>query len=208
LHHYSKPRKPEKKFRGSEVLPSPIGHSLSGILLYQIFNRHNAKYDVRKLSLYVLIANIPDIDIALGFLVNSPNLYHQSIVHSLGAAIFAGLIAGIVLKWKKGLFFHSFLLFSCLYYSHVILDYLASASDTGYPFGVALFWPLSHEHYVFPVMIFLDIWRGASNESFFSGMINLHNLLAVMIELALFLPPIIILHYSVSHKSNRLTQKF
>lgn len=176
-------------------MPSPIGHSLSGILLYQIFSRHDAGYDIRKLFLYILIANIPDIDLAIGIFVNNPNLYHQSNVHSLGAAIFAGLIAGIMQTGKKGLFFNSFLFVSGLYYSHVILDYLASASDTGYPFGVALFWPLSNDYYVFPVKIFLDIWRGTSNETFLSGMFNLHNLQAVMIEVAIFLPLIIISHH-------------
>lgn len=185
-------------------MPSPIGHSLSGILLYQIFNRHNAKYDVRRLLLYVFFANLPDIDLAIGFLVNNPNFYHQSIIHSLGAAVFAGLIAGIVLMRKKGLFFHSLLLFSGLYYSHVILDYLASASDTGYPFGVALFWPFSNEYYVFPVTIFLDILRGTSNETFFSGMFNLHNLWAVMIELVLFLPLIIIFHCIIFRKHQKI----
>ena len=157
MHHYSDPENLEKKFKGSKVVPSPIGHVLSGILLYQIFSRHDARYDVRKLFLYVIISVIPDIDLAIGFLVNDLK-FHQGVFHSLGAAIIAGLIAGIVQMRKKGLFFNRFLLFSGLYYSHVILDYLASASDTGYPFGVALFWPLSNEHYVFPVMIFLDIW--------------------------------------------------
>ena len=184
-------------------MPSPIGHILSGILLYQIFNRHDARYDVRKLFLYVIISNIPDIDIAIGFLVNDLT-FHQGIIHSLGAAIFAGLIAGIVIMQKKELFFNSFLLFTGLYYSHVILDYLASASDKGYPFGVALFWPLSNEYYVFPVMIFLDILRGTSNETLFSGMFNLHNLWAIMIELVLFLPLIIILHnYIFNYYCNR-----
>jgi membrane-bound metal-dependent hydrolase YbcI (DUF457 family) len=199
LPHYSEPENLEKKIKGSEVVPSPIGHILSGILFYQIFNRYDARYDIRKLLLYVIISVIPDIDIAIGFLVNDLK-FHQTIVHSLGAAIFAGLIAGIVLIRKKGLFFNNFSLFSALYYSHVILDYLASASDTGYPFGVALFWPFSNEYYVFPVMIFLDIWRGTSNETLFSGMFNLHNLWAIMIELVLFLPPIIILHYFSSRR--------
>ncbi|MDO8725836.1 MAG: metal-dependent hydrolase [Candidatus Methanoperedens sp.] len=180
-------------------MPSPIGHILSGILLYQIFNRHDARYDVRKLFVYVIISVIPDIDLAIGFLINDLK-FHQGVFHSLGAAIFAGLIAGIVLIRKKGLFFNGFLLFSGLFYSHVILDYLASASDTGYPFGVALFWPFSNEYYVFPVTIFLDILRGTSNETLFSGMFNFHNLWAVMIELVLFLPLIILLHHFIFQK--------
>lgn len=172
-------------------MPSPIGHSLFGILLYKILNRQSAKYDVNELFLYLFFANLPDIDFILGFIVNSPNLFHQNITHSLGAAVFAGLIASILLKRKES-FFNSFSLFSGLYFSHVVLDYLASASDTSLPFGVALFWPLNHEYYAFPAIIFLDIWRGESNETFFTGILNLHNFLAVMIELLLFLPPIIV----------------
>ncbi|KCZ72298.1 putative membrane-bound metal-dependent hydrolase (DUF457) [Candidatus Methanoperedens nitroreducens] len=172
-------------------MPSPIGHSLSGILLYQIFNK-NVRYDTRRLFLYIFFSNLPDIDLALGFFVNNPNLYHQSIVHSLGAAVFVGLIASILITKRKELFLNSFLLFSGIYYSHVVLDYLASASDTSYPYGVALLWPLSNEHYVFPFMIFLDIWRGKSNETFFLGLFNYHNLQAIMIELVLFLTLIII----------------
>ena len=181
-------------------MPSPIGHSLSGILLYQIFNRQNVKYDTRRLLLFVLFTNLPDIDLALGFFVNNPSLYHQSISHSLGASVLTGFIAGIMLKRKNELYLNSFLLFFTLYFSHVILDYLASASDTSYPFGVAFLWPLSHDYYIFPAMIFLDIWRGSSNETFFSGLFNLHNLWAVLIELSLFLPPILIFHYLISRK--------
>lgn len=184
-------------------MPSPIGHSLSGILLYQIFNRQNARYDPHKLSLYVFFANLPDIDLALGFFVNNPGLYHQSITHSLGASVFAGIIASIMLTGKKELYLNSFLLSAGLYFSHVVLDYLASASDTGYPFGVALLWPLSNDYYVFPIMFFLDIRRGISNETFFSGLFNLHNLWAMLIELALFFPPILILHYSIFRKNNK-----
>ena len=181
-------------------MPSPIAHSLSGVLLYLIFNAHEPKYNIPKLFLYIFFANLPDIDLVFGFLLNDPNLYHQTIFHSLGAAILAGFITNIPQMFKKELYINNSLKFILLYYSHIVLDYLGSASDTKYPFGVTLFWPLNHEHYVFPVMIFLDIWRGKSNETFFSGLFNLHNLLAIAIELAIFLPLIIISHYYIFHK--------
>lgn len=181
-------------------MPSPIAHSLLGILLYLIFNPHEPKYNTLKILLYIFFANLPDIDLVFGFLSNDPNLYHQTILHSLGAAILAGLIASINQIVKKELYIKNFLYFTLIYYSHVVLDFLGSASDTKYPFGVTLFWPLRQEHYVFPVMIFLDIWRGKSNETFFSGLFNLHNLWAVLIELAIFLPLIIIVYYSIIRK--------
>lgn len=182
-------------------MPSPIGHSLLGILIYQILNRRASHYNFRELFLYVFIANLPDIDLALGFFVNDPSFYHQSIIHSFGAAVFAGLFISM-LHLKKDMFLKTFLIFFGIYYSHVILDYLASASDTSYPYGVTLFWPLNQDLYVFPVMIFSDIWRGKTNETFFSGLFNYHNFEAVLIELAIFLPLIIIVYYFIFRKNS------
>lgn len=181
------------------ILPSPVGHLLCGILIYLIFNRYNNKYSLNVLSLYIFFSVLPDIDFALGFIVRDPNLFHQGLTHTLGAAAIAGTIGSLILR-RKGQFINCCLLFTGLYYFHVVLDYIASASDTSYPFGVALLWPFSIEHYSFPVMIFLDIWRGETNTTFIPGLFNFHNFLAILIELMIFLPPILLFYYFSFHK--------
>ncbi|MCK5217686.1 MAG: hypothetical protein KAJ93_07850 [Methanosarcinales archaeon] len=48
-------------------------------------------------SLYIFFSVLPDIDFTLGFIVHDPNLFHQGLTHTLGAAVIAGTI-GIMIE--------------------------------------------------------------------------------------------------------------
>jgi len=67
------------------------------------------------------------------------------------------------------------------YLSHLLLDMLSK--DTAAPYGLQLFWPLSGEFYISPVLVFDDIWRGTLPKLF-----GLHNWLAVAREILIVGP--------------------
>ena len=110
-------------------------------------------HDWRTLLSYCVAACAPDFDFLPGFFLGEPNRFHQGISHSLGAALLFG--AGVAfLSWRmRGRIAWRFVLvlFS-LYCSHLLFDYLAV--DTGLPYGIPMWWPLSGEHYLSPIAIF------------------------------------------------------
>lgn len=171
-------------------MPSPIAHTLLGLIAFELFR---IKYPLRSRSsvlfLFIIISNLPDTDLILGILSNDPNLYHQSLFHSLGGAIgIATLTVVITWRWKTMDPKLTFTMVFLLFYGHVLLDFLGSASDTSIPYGVPMLWPLSNAHYSFHTPIFMDIWRGDTNQDFIQGMLNQHNLQAILIELGILTP--------------------
>ena len=169
-------------------MPSPIGHSLAGYLIYRAdSDRYLTKQALYIALFYVVFANLPDLDFIPGFLVGEPNKFHHGISHSLGFAVLFGLLVSLFLYWRSSYgFLRNFLIFFCLYFSHVFLYYLAY--DTSIPYGVPLLWPLSSEYYISPISVFTDIERAQTSGVFISSLISLHNLWAVTVEVLVLLP--------------------
>jgi len=163
-------------------MPSPVGHSLTGYLIYRATAGTAAEETWRTLLLYLVAANIPDLDFIPGLLVGEPGRYHHGASHSLGFAILFGLALSLTLAaFKLGDRIQNFVIFFSLYFSHVLLDYLST--DTSFPYGVPLFWPLSNEYYIAPFAFLPDIHRPVSSGiKFITGVLSLHNLWAATVE--------------------------
>jgi inner membrane protein len=163
-------------------LPSPIGHSLFGLVIFYLFKRQIMRWNFLLLFLVIFISNLPDLDFLPGFFVGEPNRYHHGISHSLGfLMILTGLIYFCVNFWdktKSKIISGWFLLFSSF---HVILDFFAV--DTTLPFGEPMFWPIWNSYVISPFSIFIDIRRSNDINQFFPSLFSLHNLKAVMIEI-------------------------
>jgi inner membrane protein len=171
-------------------MPSPIAHTLAGYVVYRVNSDKPVPHrDWRMILFYILCANLPDLDFLPGFLIGEPNRFHHGISHSLGFAVLFGILVGLFLHWRRNEgFLRNFLVFFSLYFSHLILDYLAD--DTSAPYGEPLWWPISNEYYISPVLIFTDIQRVSSGGrlSFITSLINLHNVWAVTLEFIVLLP--------------------
>jgi len=167
-------------------VPTSVGHSLLGYILYLIF-RKNYKLikNWKAILFYLFIANAPDLDFIPGMCIGHANRFHHGITHTLGFSIFFALILCLVPKFRKK---KNFIIFFLLCFTHVIVDFLGA--DTRYPFGVMLFWPFTKKYFISPYSIFLGIHKTTLRSLF-----DLHNFKAIALEVSIFLPIIIVLRF-------------
>ena len=128
-------------------MPSPLGHALGGIAVGWIVappRELSKDAMLRSAARFAVAANFPDVD----FLFN----WHQGPTHSIGAAVIAGLVVGAVTRRPR-----LGIATACAYASHVLLDWLGA--DTMPPLGVMALWPLSQEHYLSRLDLFLGVLR-------------------------------------------------
>lgn len=172
-------------------MPLPVGHSLSGYLIYLGAERKISLRGWKIILLYLLCANLPDLDILPGYLLGRPNLYHHGISHSIGLAVVVGLLAAGAVYWtKRQSAGRVFLIAFGLYFGHVLLDTLIV--DTTPPYGVQLLWPLSRNYYISPVLIFPTVYKADTSGAFWGSLIHPGNLRLIGVELLYFVPPILL----------------
>jgi inner membrane protein len=169
-------------------MPSPVGHSLVGCIIYQA--TEDAAVGRRRWLvplLYVFAANAADLDLVPGFLMGNPNLYHRGISHSLGlAALFAVAFGPILACCAGERLRRATAIAFLLYLSHPVVD--CFNVDIRPPFGVPLLWPLSSAYYIAPFPLLLDVQRQGTGGNFLTSLLSVHNLQTVTVELLVFLP--------------------
>jgi membrane-bound metal-dependent hydrolase YbcI (DUF457 family) len=177
-----------------------VGHSLSGYLIYLGTERTRSLRAWKIILLYLLCANLPDLDYLPGYLLGRPNLYHHGISHSIGLAIVVGLAAAGAVHWRKrqgaG---RVFLIVFGLYFGHVLLDTLIV--DTSPPYGVQLLWPLSRKYFISPVLIFPTVYKADTSNAFLGSLMHSGNLRLIGIELLYFIPLILLVRRFLSHRN-------
>ncbi len=144
----------------------------------------------RNAALFAVLANLPDIDFIAGYIFASdPHAFHQGVTHTLVFATAAGLLAGLVWggpygRWSaSGVFIATIL-------SHDVIDMLTGpARGFNRSPGLALFWPLDEAVISAPVTIFPGILH-STIEDLLSG----PNFLAVLYEIAVFAPIVVLLY--------------
>ena len=169
-------------------MPSPVGHSIIAFTFYRLSARPHEPLGWRKLALYLFAANAPDLDFIPGLLIGQPDRFHHGAGHSVGFAVLFALVFGLLSHVMKidSVQSSSPILFG-LYLSHLGLD--CFSIDTAAPYGMTLFWPVSHAYYKAAIGVLLDIRRCNSSGYFFASLFSAHNLWSVCVELLLFLPP-------------------
>jgi inner membrane protein len=176
-------------------MPSALGHSLLGYLIYTCAPKSIGVRRWRLPALYILAANAPDLDFIPGLLVGHPDRYHHGISHSIGFAVLFALI--INLSWfvlKRDISPRNFIVLFSLYCSHNILDYFSI--DDSFPYGLPFFWPLSSEYYIAPFAFLPGIKRvSSSNLDFISSLFSAHNFSALAVESILFLPLLLLVFF-------------
>ena len=181
-------------------MPLPVGHSLSGYLIYLGTERKTSLHGWKIILLYLLCANLPDLDILPGYLLGRPNLYHHGISHSIGLALVVALAAAGAVQWKNrqgaG---RVFLIAFGLYFGHVLLDTLIV--DTTPPYGVQLLWPLSRRYYISPVSIFPTVYKADTSGAFWGSLIHPGNLRLIGVELLYFVPLILVVRWILGRRT-------
>jgi inner membrane protein len=167
-------------------MPSPLGHSLMGYIIYRASARPMMTQQWKLVMLYLLAANAPDLDFLPGLFVGDLGRYHHGPSHSIAFAILFGFCAAAFFSRRM----HAFLIAFSLYLSHVLLDYLVQ--DPSLPFGVPLFWPVSHDYYMAPFAFYLPINYPVNfAEPVLSIVFSFHNFITLLTEV-LFLLPVLI----------------
>jgi membrane-bound metal-dependent hydrolase YbcI (DUF457 family) len=138
-------------------MPSPVGHGLAGLTVHVLVSRNELELrNPRRLALTVGAALAPDIDLLFRF-VDGRN-HHNHETHSIGLAIAAGVLVGLLAwlrRWERPFAFGA--ASGLAWASHVLLDYLNV--DTSPPIGIMALWPFESGFHKFPWPLFLDIGR-------------------------------------------------
>lgn len=164
-------------------MPSPVGHTLSGLILYVIWNK-NIRWWL--IIWVILCANLPDFDFFIGVALGNLNKIHQMYTHTLGFALIVSLFTFLILRLKgiKGAYSITFLTFLAIF-SHVVLD--SFNYDSRPPIGVMLFWPFSN-HYFNIIPIFYAVPHSQVSDMFSSFFIR-----AAVREVAILFIPLLVL---------------
>ncbi len=176
------------------MMATPIGHSLAGYAIHRFLVSGADRRSALAFAA-VAAANAPDLDFVPGIFAGAPALYHQGGSPSLAFAVVVGLIVAAILRAGQGTVGRiGFLLGFLGYSSHLFLDLFGP--DARPPYGIPLFWPLSEHTFLSPVPLLLGVSHAdhtsSSTSEWVSGMLTLHNVAALGLEIVLFLPLVLL----------------
>lgn len=181
-------------------MPTPIGHSLLATAIFSGVNRKKFALNWFDYLVCLCIGIFPDLDFLPGWILGTPSRFHHQFTHSLFFGIIIGTSAGLFVGWlKKHRWWRYAILFTAIYFSHLLADFLGV--DTRFPYGEQLFWPFWQGYVLSPVPIFLDVYRSSSRNDFLTSLFNFHNLQAVLVELLICCPIWLLIQFkNVSRK--------
>ncbi len=184
-------------------MPTPIGHSLAGLLLSKtkIFVPSRSTY--KSLAVAMVLANLADADFVPGLLSGNPNRFHHGLTHSVGASLIVGFLFAGYFYFRQRRFLVPFFFAASAYSSHILLDFFAV--DTSMPRGIPALWPFSSEYFISPIAVFSDVRRSASMGTFFQSLFVAHNGWTVLREIIILVPMVLIVQI-VKYFKNRTFQ--
>ena len=157
---------------------SPVAHSAVALLGWQRFSE---KKNLKTLLIFILIANLPDIDFAFYLFLGEIALnLHQYFTHNVFFAAITAIACWRLFKSKIERF--GILLVA---FSHLLLDYFTI--DLVDPKGFRLFYPFSPQLFNFGIFpnLLKDNW---------AGVFSFYNLLVISLETALFAVPVFLVY--------------
>jgi membrane-bound metal-dependent hydrolase YbcI (DUF457 family) len=165
-------------------MPSPVGHALGGLLVGLGIVSKLDRSSIRDLGVCAAVACLPDIDFLWG--------RHAMETHSIGAAALVGVATFLLTRRRD-------LTIACVlaWLSHVLFDWLGS--DDFPPLGVMALWPLTSDFYFANAFIFEAISRRYQEPGFWE-----QNILALVKEIVMLVPPIAALYWWRQPETRRL----
>ena len=127
-------------------MPLPLAHAALGLATHELLGENPPIHSPwRKLALIGLLANLPDIDVVIGLLLQgNGSAFHRGPTHSLLFALGMGWLVCRVWPWWSRTASVSFVWCASIILSHILADALLTSAP------VSLFWPLevhwSKEH--------------------------------------------------------------
>ncbi len=175
-------------------MASPVGHSLVGLACFfgwfkKPATLENIKTHRLHVAVFVLLANLPDIDFVLSWLITgNPNRYHSAGTHTLLFAASVGAVLGYRFRIAQG-FSKSALILGAVTGSHAAVDFLTGPVLGWHPsYGVPWLMPFISERITSPLTLFV----GPKHNSW-SHILSAHNWGWALYEVALLLPVLFLL---------------
>jgi membrane-bound metal-dependent hydrolase YbcI (DUF457 family) len=182
---------------------STVGHSICGIACFVVARRLNPDIGrcptAKGILFFILLANLPDFDLLAGYLfASNPLQYHWGFTHTLWFSLLAGISIGRTLKASGYLFDFGSGLVALVIGSHIAID-LVTGSRWGFhpSYGLKLLAPLWDIKVSSPISVFL----GVKHEPGY--LFGRHNLMAVVIDVLVFVPIVIALAATSGNKWRR-----
>ncbi len=183
-------------------MPSPVGHSLTGLLFYRLTVPPGKESSRPPVWAYIAAANAADVDIILGLLIGDPMRYHPTgIITSLGGALLFMLVIRLSTVGKPRSVQRQYsCLFFVIYALHVTLDF------TNQNRHLPLLWPFTTTFYSTPFGILPNLTRDeTSSLGFLASMFSLWNLQVVAMECLFHLPGVALVEAWRRRRANRLS---
>jgi membrane-bound metal-dependent hydrolase YbcI (DUF457 family) len=172
-------------------MPSPLGHVLGGVLTAWLADLVPPAAAPRAASAgapwfervgdgltltCAVLAACPDVDLLFD--------RHRMGTHSIGAVLLVAGATAIISAWRGRPVRRLTLTCAAAYGSHLLLDWMAI--DNTIPRGVPLWWPFDHRYYISG----WDLFRHTERRAIFSSMAMKINVLAVLQEMLILMPPL------------------
>jgi membrane-bound metal-dependent hydrolase YbcI (DUF457 family) len=177
-------------------MPSSVGHALGGLAAAWTTDLAPGHRQWRtapaQASWYRRAGN--GLTLACAALAAAPDLdllvhAHRSYTHSVGAVAVTGLIAGVVAARYRRPVARVALTCAAAYATHIALDWMSA--DTLPPYGLQAWWPFSSGWFISG----WDLFRQTERHNFFSAASFKTNVRAVLQEVAILAPPLVLLWF-------------
>ncbi len=179
-------------------MSSPVGHSLTGMILYLSYNKWGSLWSHRnEILLYIFFAVAADLDFIPGLIAGDIYRYHHGPLHSIFFALLFTLPFSLP-RLKRGpkRFLSSWGIFFSLYCTHLFVDFFTI--DRRFPYGSPLLWPIWDRYISSPFTFLPPVYKES-----WAALISLNNLHTMLIEVAIFLPLLLLIYWYRKSKGEK-----
>jgi hypothetical protein len=171
-------------------MPSPAGHAIIGLALGSAWLLPRGSWREQAAAAWrqrgpllgaMVLANAPDVDYVPGLLRGDFNAYHHFYTHTLGWCVLLATSLWCVTRSRGHGSLRTFGWLLALLLSHLVADYFSA--DHRPPLGLMAWWPLSERFIIAPHPLFWDLRKANLTDA-----LQIHNVMAVLVELAWTLP--------------------
>ncbi len=177
-------------------MASPVGHSLIGLACFfgglkKPVTLGNLIADRERIVAFVLLANLPDADFAISWLLTgNPNKYHSAGTHTLLFAASVGMVLGYFFRITPCRLKNT-LIFGGVVGSHAAVDFLTGPVLGWHrSYGVPWLMPFMSERLTSPFTLLVGPRHGTLDH-----LLSAHNWGWALYEVALFLPILFLVSY-------------